>query len=39
MAQYELNLSQKELEKRTHKDYLVTKKIFNRQDAPGIFSA
>lgn len=33
MAQYELNLSQKELEKRTHKDYLVTKK-FLKADAP-----
>ncbi|MDE6138851.1 MAG: hypothetical protein K2F57_05215, partial [Candidatus Gastranaerophilales bacterium] len=33
MAQFELNLSQKELEKRTHKDYLVTKK-FLKADAP-----
>lgn len=33
MAQFELNLSLKELEKRTHKDYLVTKK-FLKADAP-----
>ncbi len=37
MAQYELNLSQKELEKRTHKDYLVTKK-FLKADAPEYLS-
>ena len=28
MTEYELNLSLKELEKRTNKDYLVTKKVF-----------
>ena len=33
MAEYELNLSLKELEKRTNKDYLVTKK-FLKADAP-----
>ena len=29
MKEYELNLSLKELEKRTHKDYLVTKKMID----------
>ena len=33
MREFELNLSEKELEKRTHKDYLVTKK-FLTPDAP-----
>lgn len=33
MADYELNLSMQELEKRTHKDYLITKK-FLKADAP-----
>ncbi len=33
MADYELNLSMQELEKRTHKDYLITKK-FLKEDAP-----
>lgn len=33
METFELNLSMKELEKRTHKDYLVTKK-FLKADAP-----
>ena len=33
MGKYEFNLSLKELEKRTHKDYLVTKK-FLKADAP-----
>lgn len=33
MVDYEFNLSMKELEKRTHKDYLVTKK-FLKADAP-----
>lgn len=33
MQKFELNLSLKELEKRTHKDYLVTKK-FLKADAP-----
>ena len=29
MKQYELNLGIEELEKRTHKDYLVTKKMID----------
>ncbi|MCR5265594.1 MAG: hypothetical protein K6E29_03260 [Cyanobacteria bacterium RUI128] len=33
MIDYELNLSMEELEKRTHKDYLVTKKML-AEDAP-----
>ena len=33
MREYELNLSMEELEKRTHKDYLVTKKMID-DDAP-----
>lgn len=33
METFELNLSMKELEKRTHKDYLITKK-FLKSDAP-----
>ncbi len=33
MREYELNLSLEELEKRTHKDYLVTKKML-AEDAP-----
>lgn len=33
MREYELNLSMEELEKRTHKDYLVTKKMI-AEDAP-----
>ena len=33
MSNYELNLSMEELEKRTHKDYLITKKMLNA-DAP-----
>ena len=33
MADYTLNLSMEELEKRTHKDYLMTKK-FLKADAP-----
>lgn len=33
MVDYELNLSMQELEKRTHKDYLITKK-FLKEDAP-----
>lgn len=33
MENFELNLSMKELEKRTHKDYLITKK-FLKADAP-----
>lgn len=33
MREYELNLSMEELEKRTHKDYLVTKKML-AEDAP-----
>jgi len=33
MADYEFNLSMQELEKRTHKDYLITKK-FLKADAP-----
>lgn len=33
MREYELNLSLKELEKRTHKDYLVTKTML-KEDAP-----
>ena len=33
METFELNLSMKELEKRTHKDYLITKK-FLKADAP-----
>ena len=33
MRDYELNLSLEELEKRTHKDYLVTKKML-AEDAP-----
>jgi len=33
MVDYEFNLSMKELEKRTHKDYLITKK-FLKADAP-----
>ena len=33
MKQYELNLSMEELEKRTHKDYLTTKKMLD-VDAP-----
>ncbi len=33
MQKYELNLSMEELEKRTHKDYLITKK-FLKADAP-----
>lgn len=33
MREYELNLSLEELEKRTHKDYLVTKKMID-EDAP-----
>ena len=30
MREYELNLSLDELEKRTHKDYLVTKKMIDK---------
>ena len=33
MREYELNLSLEELEKRTHKDYLVTKTML-KEDAP-----
>ena len=33
MQKFEFNLSMKELEKRTHKDYLITKK-FLKADAP-----
>ncbi|MBQ8168137.1 hypothetical protein IJZ97_01815, partial [bacterium] len=33
MREFELNLSMEELEKRTHKDYLITKK-FLKPDAP-----
>ena len=33
MTDYEFNLSMQELEKRTHKDYLTTKK-FLKADAP-----
>lgn len=33
MAEFELNLSMEELEKRTHKDYLMTKKML-KKDAP-----
>ena len=30
MREFELNLSMEELEKRTHKDYLITKKFLKR---------
>ena len=33
MREYEINLSLEELEKRTHKDYLVTKKMID-ENAP-----